>query len=186
MNTNTDLLSKVLIFATGAAVGSVTTYILMKRLNDQDDYEYYEEEFDVEETENLKTEEDDIQEEHNSNMVSYNKIIKSAGYLGKEEPKEDKKEEVDDVEKPYVISPDDFAEMDDYNTETLYYYDDGVLTDTQDNVIDDVESTVGKESLEHFGEYSDDCVYVRNDKRKTDYEILRDDREFYDEHPMEG
>ena len=32
---------------------------------------------------------------------------------------------------------------------------------------------VGFESLGSFGEYEDDCVHVRNDAQKTDYEILR-------------
>lgn len=177
MTTNTDLLNKVLIFATGAAIGSVVTWKLMKTKYEQVEYE---EEYEEETIESEEPVSNDIQNSHKQDMIVYNKIIKNSGYNDKENEKE-----VDDVEKPYVISPDDFAEMDDYNTETLYYYDDGVLTDTQDNVISDVEGTVGKDSLDHFGEYSDDCVYVRNDKRKTDYEILRDESEYHDSHPTE-
>ena len=47
-----------------------------------------------------------------------------------------------------------------------------MLTDTYDNVIEDVEGTVGKKSLKHFGEYEEDSVFVRNDDLETDYEIL--------------
>ena len=75
------------------------------------------------------------------------------------------------VKGPYVISPDEYDEND-YETETLYYYPDGVLTDTYDNVIVDIEETVGKKSLTCFGEYEEDSVFVRNDDLETDYEIL--------------
>ena len=81
---------------------------------------------------------------------------------------------------PYVISPDDFDDNDDYEVVSLVYYSDGVLADEDDNVIEDVEGMVGEDSLNHFGEYEDDSVFVRNDERKTDYEILLDSRNFAD------
>lgn len=83
-------------------------------------------------------------------------------------------------DRPYVISPDEFGEGDEYDIISLTYYADGVLTDDMDELVDDVEGTVGQESLSHFGEYEDDSVFVRNDKLKTDYEILRDDRDYSD------
>ena len=80
--------------------------------------------------------------------------------------------------RPYVICPEEFGEMDEYETESLTYYADGVLTDDFDNEIEDVDDLVGEESLSTFGDYEDDSVFVRNDKYKTDYEILLDDRKF--------
>lgn len=77
-----------------------------------------------------------------------------------------------------VISPDEFGEMDEYEQISLTYYADGVLTDDNDAVIDDVDSTVGKDALDHFGEYEDDSVYVRNDVLKCDFEILLDQRDY--------
>ena len=53
-----------------------------------------------------------------------------------------------------------------------------MLTDENDEIIEDVEETVGFESLNHFGEYEDDSVFVRNDARKCDYEILLDQRTY--------
>lgn len=91
-------------------------------------------------------------------------------------------EEKDDVERPYVIPPEEFGELD-YETVSLTYYEDGVLTDDMDNIIEDVDDIVGEESLEHFGEYEDDSVFVRNDARETDYEILADTRNYHDIHP---
>lgn len=74
---------------------------------------------------------------------------------------------------PYVISPEEFGEFDDYETITLTYFVDGVLTDEDSQPIDDPEDTVGVGYEDHFGEYEDDSVYIRNDERKCDYEILR-------------
>ena len=48
------------------------------------------------------------------------------------------------------------------------------------DIVDDIEETVGIDSLTHFGEYEDDSVFVRNDERKCDYEILLDDRDYED------
>ena len=84
------------------------------------------------------------------------------------------------AEEPYTISPDDFGEEDGYDTETLTYYADGILADDQDNLIDSVDKMVGLESLDKFGEYEDDVVYVRNEQYKCDYEILIDLRRWED------
>lgn len=43
---------------------------------------------------------------------------------------------------------------------------------------DEIEETVGKGSLTHFGEYEPDSVFVRNDRLKVDYEILMDQRTY--------
>lgn len=82
--------------------------------------------------------------------------------------------------KPYVISPDEFGELDGYETTTLTYYADGVLEDDYYIVIDaeEVDAMVGTESFNHFGEHEPDTVYVRNEKQKTDFEIQRDLRKY--------
>jgi hypothetical protein len=77
-----------------------------------------------------------------------------------------------------IISPDEFGEYSDYETVSLTYYADGVLTDQMDNIIDNVEDYVGKGFETHFGEYEDDSVFVRNDDKTIDFEILRDNRTY--------
>ena len=79
-------------------------------------------------------------------------------------------------EHPYVISPEEFDELG-YTPISLTYFADGVLADEHGVVVDDVEEIVG-DALNHFGEYEDDSVYVRNDAKRCDYEILRDEREY--------
>lgn len=88
--------------------------------------------------------------------------------------------EVEGVHRPYVISPDEFDSIDDYETQSLDYFDDGVLADNMGNVVEDIDSMVGRDSLNHFGEYEDDAVHVRNDALQCDFEILRDLRNYSD------
>ena len=80
-----------------------------------------------------------------------------------------------------IIKPEELGEIEEYDTTTLYYYeDDGVLVTLDDTVIDDVDGTVGSEFPEHFGEYEDDSVCVRNHELMRDYEILKDSRSYAD------
>ena len=108
-----------------------------------------------------------------SSITNYANILNMKSYAKMDE--EDKKL---GKECPYVISPDEFGELDDYEKVSLTYYKDGVLTDDNDDIIDDVDAVVGLESLDHFGEYEDDSVFVRNDQRMCDYEILLDLRTY--------
>lgn len=85
----------------------------------------------------------------------------------------------EDPDKPYVIAPEEYGEYEDYEQISLTYFgDDGVLTDDQFEIVEDIANTVGFESLGTFGEYEDDSVFVRNDSKKCDYEILWDGRKY--------
>ena len=84
-------------------------------------------------------------------------------------------------EGPYVITPKDFEfDKDEYEKISLVYYADGVLADSYGEVIDYIDATVGIESLNHFGEYETDTVYVRNDDLEADFEITLDLDRFED------
>lgn len=82
-----------------------------------------------------------------------------------------------EMEPPYVISPEEFGEMDGYTQISLTYFDDGILSDENGVIIDEPEEIVG-DALNHFGEYEEDSVFVRSDPKKCDYEILRDLRSY--------
>ena len=60
-----------------------------------------------------------------------------------------------------------------------------VLADDMDELVDDIEDVVGFESLNHFGEYEEDAVHVRNDRLKADYEILVDTGNYNEVHSKE-
>ena len=80
-------------------------------------------------------------------------------------------------DEPYIISPDDFMASS-YESSTLLYYADGVLADSDNNVISSYIGLIGPKALNSFGQYQEDTVFVRNDKLKTDFEIILDTREF--------
>lgn len=82
-------------------------------------------------------------------------------------------EEYEESDTPYVISPEEFGEKEHYDTVSLMYYADQILADDNDDIIEDIEGTVGFDSLTHFGDFETDAVHVRNDEQCTDYEILR-------------
>lgn len=146
-----------------------------------------------------KTEEEPIKNaaeyefRHAKKNVNYDQMISE--YVDKvlshgESIADDKDEEEDDEdmtpinspdvlnEYPYAIPPEDFGDYVDYEPTTLYYYADGVLADEDDNVVEDPVAMVGDDFMDHYGEYEDDCVYVRNDRYRRDYEILRSEKTF--------
>ena len=86
------------------------------------------------------------------------------------------------IQAPHVISPDEFGNQDGYDEISLTYYSDGTVTDDNDRAMDEdeIEETIGKDSLSHFGEYEEDSVFVRNERLKADYEILMDQRSYAD------
>ena len=113
-------------------------------------------------------------------------ILEREGYVNYSDMQNKKQKQEIAVDRPYVIQPSDFGEFDDYEKISLTYTADGVLLDDMNEIVDDIEETVGEDSLEHFGEYEDDSVYVRNDAKKCDYEILLDQRnyqEIFETHP---
>ncbi len=113
-------------------------------------------------------------------LTDYTMMIKNLGYTGSENQEKRGKEEQSGMDKPYVITPEEFGEFEDYERISLTYYADQILADDDDELIENVEEIVGFESLSHFGEYEDDSVFVRNDRLKCDYEILLDQRDYID------
>lgn len=166
-----NLLSKVFIFAAGAAVGSVVTWKLIKTKYEQIAQEEIESVRAVyankEETEVEVVEESEDEDEEA--LADYQSVINDLGYNGNIEEKEE-----DDVIEPYVIPPEEYDENG-YKTVSLYYYEDGVLEDAiTREVVKNPSKLIGDDFAEHFGEYEDDSVFVRNDNIKTDFEILKD------------
>lgn len=151
------------------------------KLEDYPDFEEFDDSYDSDDVEEEPKPEQKIDRNNKPDIVEYAKILSETGYTNyaeRQDKKEKKGVEPVEDERPYVISPDEFGEKDGYENVTLTYYADGVLTDYFDNVISNIDEVVGFDSLDHFGEYEDDAVFVRNEKMETDYEILRDLRDF--------
>lgn len=74
----------------------------------------------------------------------------------------------------YTITPDEFNTLDDYADTTYYYSSDGFVIDADCRILDeaDIRNTIGHNPAGHFGEYDDQTVYIRNDRKRIDYEII--------------
>jgi len=183
--------TKFIMFILGAAVGSIVTWRYVEKKYEQiaqDEIDSVKEVFSkremdfTEETEvvDARIKADNAKEK--PSVVEYAARLREQGYtnysdIGTEDEEEVKKESMT-VDKPYVIAPEEFGEFDDYEKISLTYYADQILADDNDELVDDVEDVVGFDSLNSFGEYEDDSVFVRNDRLKCDYEILLDQRKF--------
>ena len=177
----------VLIFVVGAAVGSAATFKYAQAKYEKITQEEiasikraFSEPVNMVKPSEPKAEKtpDDISEK--VDMMGYAAELNKSGYTNYSNSEVSKTQSIDDVERPYVISPDDFGEFYDYEKISLTHYEDDILTDENDEIVDNVDDTVGSDYASHFGDYETDAVHIRNDRKKCDYEILRDLRKYSD------
>lgn len=183
-------------FVLGAVVGAAATYFYME----QKYQNFYEKEITpvkeklTDMIEKIQKDRDDSKKEevkpiekknHPDDLIAYAK--KASDYKNYSNPAimvedDDVREQIpppkeyfgDPEAKPMIISPDEFGSDDEYEKVSLFYYTDGVICDDGDNPLDESEinGSIGLDAKNHFGEYEDDCVYIRNDRLKTYYELL--------------
>ena len=189
-------MKNLLCFVTGAAIGSVVTWKLIeKKYKDLADEEI---ESVIETFKNRKPRitKDEVKETVEKVINKYKEpketvedIVTAEGYSIENEEEVDEDDDsnytvdVDtgvEVIVPYVITPEQFGEYSEYGTKTLTYYADNVLTDEIDNPItsDEMVTMIGPDALDHFGEYEDDSVYIRDEMNEMDYEILKSEKMF--------
>ena len=179
-----------MMFVLGVAVGSVVTWRYVEKKYEQiaqDEIDSVKEVFSKRETEFTEDTEVQIKADNargKSSIIEYVAHLREQGYTNYSDMVDEKPEEVKEepmsIDKPYVITPEEFGDLDDYETISLTYYADQILADDNDVIVDDIEDVVGFDSLNSFGEYEDDSVFVRNDRLKCDYEILLDQRKYSD------
>ena len=189
-------MKNLLCFVAGAAIGSIVTWKLIeKKYKDLADEEI---ESVIETFKNRKPRitKDNVKEKVEKVINKYKEpkeivedIVTSERYSIENEEEIDEDDEsnytvnVDndiEVVTPYVITPEQFGEYNEYGTKTLTYYADNVLTDEIDNPItsDEMVIMIGPDALDHFGEYEDDSVYIRDEMNEMDYEILKSEKKF--------
>lgn len=183
---NKNILINGLTFAVGVAIGSVVTWKVVKTRYEKISEEEIEsvreaykkkytsvEEPNTEEKETIHVAKDLA--EGNESVKQALDICKKEGYVV------DIKKEEDAAMKdePYVISPEEFGEND-YVINSLTYYSDGTVANEKNKIVSNTEELIGKDFAEHFGDYDydPDAVYVRNDRIRVDYEILKDYRAY--------
>lgn len=198
-----SIIKSTIIFAIGAAIGSVVTWKLIKDKYEQisldeiaEMKEYYSNKYGSPTDDNkektvktFKTENHkEVSAPENSastepDIMEYAKKLSGQGYINYTECSDDDEDDDNVVEpvpddhiksdKPYAITPDDFGEVEEYDMISLYHYTDGVLADDDDDRITNIDEIVGNDYASHIGEYDDDAAYFRNDRLKCDFEVLR-------------
>jgi hypothetical protein len=191
-------LINLLLFASGAAIGSLVTWKVVKtkyerilqeeidsvketweRLNsdksdvnnvDQDDTE-------SEDVEDLDEDEFDPEDEE---MIDYTRLASRYGSSSDKEEEGGGDEVLSSIDGPYVIEPTEYGNGNyDHKLYCLTYYFDGILANDWWETFD-IEDTIGEDALNHFGDYVDDVVHVRNERLGADYEVVKDPRNYSD------
>lgn len=186
-----------LIFALGAGVGTLVTWLCVKekyKRRADEEIKSVVEEFYYHKTETPKAAVDMSQtvnpaenktKPNPATFTDYSACYKVAD---PETPIKDKK--VEEIVKnearttPQIIDPEEFGENGEYDEVCLVYWADKIVSnDDTDEVIENVEETIGKNVLAKLdgGEYDKrygDCIYVRNDPQKCYYEVSKSIREY--------
>ena len=189
----------LLLFVAGATIGSLVTYKMVKKDEEERIHEQVEEIREaIHKANGILTEEEAVDDTPNDfipgsipakpEIEEVIKMVKEKKYVdysdmskATDSASEEDESEVEDPESSiYVIPPDRYDEFEDYDAIELLYYADGQLCDGNDEPIGDVESKVGKDFADHFGDYEPDAVHIRNEKLKVDYEICMDERSYHD------
>lgn len=185
---NSKLLNAIM-FAAGAAIGSVVTWKVLEKKyekREQEAVDSVKEVFAKKKdsgiinginiynpdnpyvdplTENI---EDPLPISKKPSLAHYANMLRSEGYMI--EP--DEPEDEDDGDEPILISGEEFGQKEGYELESLYYWADGVVTDLMEEPIDDPEGLLGRDFAKALMESEDTSVYVRNHDMETDYEVL--------------
>ena len=165
---------KVILFLSGALIGSALSYFFTKR--------YYSKKADegvadvLERFGNKDIPEEAMQAMHdcgvelmpNEDLVVYHKALETVS------PPEDYSK--DDI--PVELDEDDFIQDDDYDKETIIYYKkNDVLTDQYDRVLDVNDIFKDQSLFDSFLTKGTDVCYMRNNYLKTDYEVVFEDQD---------
>ena len=171
-------LAGVVTFIAGAAVGAVASWYFTKNKYEQiaqEEIDSVKEAFlgapaeeKDEETDDPEDSCSDIPERVANDKPTIDEFVTMVEENGYTKYSDSEKKELEHMieKKPYVIPPEEFGENEEYTRCSLTYYADKVLADELDELVENIEDTIGFESLTHFGEYEDDSVFVRNDRLK--------------------
>lgn len=180
-------MKNVIIFAVGAGVGSLLTWMFIKdkykQIADEEIESVVQRFKDRRRMEMEKEEtEEPIEPAKVDPVVStYNSIIDTMDYSVTRDYAETddiytvKVEVGEEILKPEIIDADEFGDMEGYDTNTLTYYADGIIADDDGDLVFEHKTLIG-DALQHFDE--NNLVYVRNANELCDYEIYKDSKTY--------
>ena len=193
---------QVLIFVLGAGLGGLLGYKYaekkMTELNEKDIAElkaYYNNEYmgkllknkeQMDEIADKLTEIDEQNSSENSDNSNekgewdekVEEIKEKAVKKTKKSTKKAKNEPVEEkIEPPkdnrVIISAEEFLEENDFDKETMYYYEeDEIFCTPEYEIVHEGIDLIGKENLDNVGMFEDGVLYVRNELYGKDFEII--------------
>ena len=186
-------LKNTLIFAAGALVGGYFTkkYIERKQELEYEEYEDENSELEYEQCEDNNIEEIKEDFKGKSNIPSkeeYDRLLNELRYKAEQESRElanqfddmviesNKHNRTPDI--PYRIteSEAEAEELEDYDIDEYTYYQDGYITDSYGMPVskEDIDNCFGDIVDDIFWDQSIDQVWIRNDRLKMVFSIIRD------------
>ena len=180
-------------FIAGLAVGAVAfkKYVESKYdfIDDNEEEKTETPQIEEEKAEDPVEEQQETIEEFEDISDRYEEILSEMMYKHEKECEEVKEmlgdhfvSEPFDPDKPYRISSDDYMSDGDYDGDEYTYFADGYLTDSTGIPMNDmdIERTVGIGFAEYFDDDSVDEIYIRNERLKMEFSIVRDLASFED------
>lgn len=152
-------------------VESTATFGTLSKMDDKGDitnYTMYASQYNNEECED---DDDDSENEDEDDFVEED--------MKRHSPREDSSS------RPVVISPDEFGEDNTYDSYYFTYFegDHCLMSDDDEEPVEDVERIIGYDNLSHIGEYEEGLLHIRNDILRCYYEIALDVREYREVFP---
>ncbi len=108
--------------------------------------------------------------------TAYHKMIEESVYAGAVLDQEEKEADYVDDNITIIAKADFIENENEYGQMQLTYFSDGGVLDDMNEIVERPEDLIGA-AVPPFGMLSDEdtVVYVRNDKRKEEYEVVKDD-----------
>lgn len=194
------MFKKVIIFCVGAAAGYTAAYFLTKNkfqkiadeeINSMKEY-YKSKPVHIEkQKKDLPKNEEPIK---TNNLSELQELYSSKhnddldpGYYSSPYPFEQDHPSDGIASDPYTITADQFVnEKRNYEKTTLLYFEgNGVLCEDSERIIEDIDSSIGRENLDKFGEFEEDVAYIRNERLGIDYEVLLQHATYKPPYPTE-
>jgi len=195
----------IVSFLSGAAVSGLATWFVAKKKYEkiaQDEIDSVKEHFTVPKTlkkesvEEIKKKSENVlanKAKNKPDIMEYEKQLKDNKYVNYSKSPEEKsvaarypwEKMSENIKKinlsnvPYVISPDEYGDEEDYDRVDLTLYADGILADEDDRIVEASE-VIGEGNIDRMGEFEDDALHVCDPMKKIYYEILSDERSYQD------
>ena len=176
MITTNNILKGAFIFTIGAAVGGLVVYNFMTK---KDEYVEINEKTIVDNKPDTNTEAEDEIVNEDSIIDKISKTYATTNETVNYSDMYKKSEENDEKSDIYVIDPSEYGWNVDY-TFSFTLFADNILSDEMGDKIMNSESRIGREILTEFIDSDSDEIYIRNEKTKSDYEIVKDERRYSD------